>query len=116
MLGFNNAFRGLKLAFSSERNFTIQFTFFIATVLLGFYFEINNFEWLAILIISAVVLSLELLNSAVEKLCDLYSTKHNLEIKWIKDVSAGAVLVSSLISIGVGLIIFLPKTLDLIDY
>lgn len=116
MLGFNNALRGLIQAFSSERNFTVQFIFFIAVVILGFFFEIANYEWIAILLISAVVLSLELLNSSIEKLCDLYSTNHNPKIKWIKDVSAAAVLISSLLSIAIGLIIFLPKVFELIDY
>lgn len=115
MLGFNNAIRGLKQGFSTERNFRIQFILFLAAVALGIYFNISELEWLSILIISALILSLELFNSAIEKLCDLYSTKHDLQIKWIKDVSAGAVLISCLISIGIGLIIFIPKLVERIN-
>lgn len=114
MFGFKNAFQGLKFAFISERNFKIQILFFIIVISAGFYFEIQRLEWLAIFSISGFVISLELINSAIEKLCDLYSTEQNPKIKWVKDVSAAAVLVSSLISIGVGLTIFLPKVLNII--
>ncbi len=115
MFGFKNAFQGLRLAFKSERNFKIQITLFVLVLAAGFYFEIQRSEWLAVLLISAMVLSLELINSTVEKLCDLYSTQLNPKIKWIKDVSAAAVLISTLASVAVGLIIFLPKVLTIIS-
>ncbi len=115
MFGFKNAFQGLRLAFKSERNFKIQIILFILVLAAGFYFKIQRVEWIAIILISSMVLSLELINSALEKLCDLYSIELNPKIKWIKDVSAAAVLISSLVSITVGLTIFLPKVLTMIE-
>jgi diacylglycerol kinase len=115
MFGFNNAIRGLSKAFSTERNFRIQFIFFLIVVGFGIYFKISNYEWLTIILISAFILSLELVNSAIEKLCDLYSPEYNSQIKWIKDVAAGAVLIASLSSIIVGGIVFIPKIISLIN-
>jgi diacylglycerol kinase len=66
-------------------------------------------EWLCITGCITIVLVAELLNTAAEKLCDLYSTSCNPQIKIIKDAAAGAVLVAVCGSIAAGLIVFLPK-------
>jgi len=54
-------------------------------------------------------LALEAMNSSIEKLCDLYSTENNKNIKWIKDVMARTVLMASLIALIIGALIFVPK-------
>jgi diacylglycerol kinase len=113
MLGFNHAFNGIKSLLSSERNFRIQLLIFVFVILAGIFLKINLYEWLALLSISALVLSLEAFNSCIEKLCDLYSTAQDSRIKWIKDVSAAAVLISSIISVLVGGFIFIPKLITL---
>ena len=109
MLGFDHAFRGIRSLFLAEKNFRIQFICFILVVASGVFFNISSVEWCAILIISGVVLSLEAVNSSIEKLCDLYSKDYNTHIKWIKDVAAGAVLISSLVAIAIALLVFAPK-------
>jgi diacylglycerol kinase len=103
------AFNGLKDCILHEKNFQVQFVISIFVVALGFLFSISNAEWLVILICFAVVLSLEIINSAIEKLCDLVCPTFNLTIKKVKDMSASAVLFSAIISFIIGCIIFLPK-------
>lgn len=103
---FGFAFNGIILLIKTERNFIIHFSALIFVVCLGFYFDIQQTEWFAILGVSALVMSLEAVNTAIEKFCDLYSTEHDLRIKLIKDISASAVLIAVLFSIVIGIIVF----------
>jgi diacylglycerol kinase len=103
---FGFAFLGIFKLLRTERNFKIQFAAFIVALVVGFYFSITDFEWLLILLISALVLSLEALNSAIEKLCDLYSIENDKRIKLIKDVAAGAVLIAAIFAIVIAVVIF----------
>ena len=103
---FGFAFSGIFQLLRTERNFAIQFSAVILVVLAGFYFSITISEWLIILSISALVLTLEALNSAIEKVCDLYSTETDSRIKLIKDIAAGAVLISAIFAAIIGIIVF----------
>jgi diacylglycerol kinase len=103
------ALNGLKDCILHEKNFQIQFVISILTAAAGFFLTISKTEWLVILICFAVVLSLEIINSAIEKLCDLVCPDFNLTIKKVKDMSASAVLFAAIISFIIGCIIFLPK-------
>lgn len=106
MLGFNHAFRGLSQMFRSERNFSIQFAVFLLVIATGLYLDISNIHWLVILLCSGLVLSLETINSAIERTCDLISKKEHPQIKLIKDLCAGAVLLASIFSAIIGAVIF----------
>ncbi|MDP4212008.1 MAG: diacylglycerol kinase family protein [Bacteroidota bacterium] len=106
---FVNAFSGLIYFFRHESNGRIQTVVGICTLLLAGWFHIKASEWIVILICIGLVLSLEMLNSALEKLCDLVQPDFHPRIKIIKDVAAGAVLWISLISAAIGAIIFLPE-------
>jgi diacylglycerol kinase len=108
MLGFNHAFRGLFQMLRKERNFKIQFLIFTVVVVFGFSLDISRNDWISLLIISGLVLSLEIMNSAIEKICDLYSKEKNPKIKNIKDISAGAVLIAALVAIVAGTLLFYP--------
>ncbi|RFC53630.1 diacylglycerol kinase family protein [Brumimicrobium aurantiacum] len=108
MLGFRHAICGLQQMLRTERNFKVQVVIFIAVVICGFSFGISAQEWTILLLVSALVLSLEIINSAIEKLCDLYSTDYNEKIKIIKDISAGAVFITALFAVLIGVIIFYP--------
>ncbi|MDP4284830.1 MAG: diacylglycerol kinase family protein [Bacteroidota bacterium] len=103
------AFEGLKDCFLHEKNFQVQFTIAILVTAAGIYFSISSMEWIILLICFAVVLSFEIINSAIEKLCNMVCSDYNLSIKKIKDMSASAVLFSAIISFIIGCIIFLPK-------
>ncbi len=108
MFGLKHAFRGLYLMLSKERNFKIQLVFFIAVLVLGFVFQISSTDWVILLLTSAMVLSLEIINSAIEKTCNLISKSTNNQIKNIKDISAAAVLLAAVFAVVVGVLTFLP--------
>lgn len=103
---FGFAFSGIFQLLRTERNFIIQFSAMLLVLLAGFYFSIPISEWLIILSISALVLTLEALNSAIEKVCDLYATETDPRIKLIKDIAAGAVLISAIFAAIIGIIVF----------
>ncbi|MEO9021453.1 MAG: diacylglycerol kinase family protein [Ginsengibacter sp.] len=106
---FINAFHGLKDCLSHEKNFQVQYVTALLIIGAGIFFSLSTTEWMIILICFAVVLSFEIINSAIEKLCDLVCPDFNLTIKKVKDMSASAVLLSAIISFIIGCIIFLPK-------
>jgi diacylglycerol kinase len=106
---FGWAFNGLKDCILHEKNFRIQYVIALLVVIAGIFFSISTVEWMIILICFAMVLSFEIINSAIEKLCDLVSPEFNLTIKKVKDMSASAVLLAAIISFIVGCIIFLPR-------
>jgi diacylglycerol kinase len=74
----------------------------------GYYFSINSQEWIAIVLCFSIVLALELVNTATEKLCDTLHPLQSEKIKLVKDILAAAVLVAAIGAAVVGLIIFLP--------
>jgi undecaprenol kinase/diacylglycerol kinase (ATP) len=106
---FTNAFNGLKYFFKTERNGKIQAAVSIVTVIAGLYLHLSAFEWIITFLCISMVLALEMLNSGLEYLCNLVHGEYHPLIKIIKDVAAGAVLFASIISLIIGLIIFLPK-------
>ncbi len=106
---FVNAFHGLRDCILHEKNFRIQYVVAILMIIAGFFFNLDQTEWILILICFAIVLSFEIINSAIEKLCDLVCPDFNLTIKKVKDMAASAVLLSAIISFIIGCIIFLPK-------
>ena len=87
----------------------------LLVILGGAIFQISYEEWLVCLTLIALVISLELLNTAVESVVDLITTNDNPLAKVAKDSAAGAVLVSAIISAVIGVVIFLPKILDFIS-
>lgn len=93
---------------SKERNFKVQLVLFALVLILGFVFQISRHDWMNLLLVSALVLSLEIVNSAIEKTCDLITEETNTRIKNIKDISAAAVLLASLFALIIGILIFLP--------
>lgn len=109
---FAYAFNGLIIFFRHERNGKIQLFAAVAAVVMGWGLKISAVEWLIVLGCIATVLSFEMINSAVEKLCNLVHPKYHPAVKTIKDMCAGAVLFAAFISAIVGAIIFLPKILQ----
>jgi diacylglycerol kinase len=111
---FINAFSGIKYFFLHERNGKIQCAAAFAAIALSFFFHINISEWVAVLLCIGMVLSLEMLNSAIEKICDIVHSEYDPLIKIVKDVSAAAVLWSAIVSVVIGAIIFIPKIITLL--
>lgn len=82
-------------------------------IIAGFIFKISVMEWIVCLILFALVISLELINTAIETTVDIAMPEINEKAKYAKDIAAGAVLFSAIIAAIVGLIIFLPKVFSI---
>lgn len=113
--GFGYAFSGLWQMLLHERNFKVHILALFVVISAGFYFHITSSEWLIVLLISALVLALEAINTAIEKLCDLYTTETHAQIKRIKDIAAGAVLISAIFALVIAIVIFKKYILILIS-
>jgi diacylglycerol kinase (ATP) len=110
---FGYAFQGIRYSFAGEQNFRIHVFAAIIAVAAAIFLKCSAGEWLIIVICIAAMLSLEMLNTAIEQLCDLHNQNFDPKIKIIKDVSAGAVLVAAVASAVCGAIIFVPKIISL---
>jgi diacylglycerol kinase len=108
---FQFAFNGFKTAFLKGRNFRIQIFLGITAVILGLIYKINTFEWLSLILITASVLILELINTAIESIVNIVSPEIRDEARIAKDVSAAGVLIASIAAIFIGALLFLPKIL-----
>ncbi len=106
---FLYAFKGIAVFFSKDRNGQIQGVAAIVAIILGITLHISVTEWLFVITCIGTVISLEMLNTAIEKLCDIMFPDFNLQVKLIKDIAAGGVLIIALTSLVIGLIIFIPK-------
>ncbi len=111
---FKYALAGVVAALKTETNFRIEITAAILAIAASCYFKISQTEWLIVLLSILPVLCLELMNTAIEKACNLFTIEKNSDVKLIKDVAAGAVLIAAIIALINGLIIFLPKIFLLI--
>ncbi|MEO5911564.1 MAG: diacylglycerol kinase family protein [Pelobium sp.] len=111
---FAHAINGLKLLFREEHNARVHLVVAILVVIAGFVSEISIIEWMMITFAIGLVISIEILNTAIEKTADFISPERNEQIKVIKDLAAGAVLVSTITSVIIGLLVFVPKLLQIL--
>ncbi len=113
---FIYAFKGIKFVFLSQHNMWIHIILSFIAVAMGFSLNITNLEWIAVIFSIGLVLATEALNTAIEFLVDLVSPNYNEKAGRIKDIAAGAVLISAITSASIGAIIFIPKILNLLNY
>ncbi|MBM3186837.1 MAG: diacylglycerol kinase family protein [Bacteroidetes bacterium] len=111
---FGFAFKGIFHLIKNERNFKIQVVVFILVLILSCLLGISKIELIIVLVCSMTVLAMEGINTSIERLCDEKDLNFNHKIKIIKDVAAGAVLISSIFSFVIGFIIFLPYLYKLV--
>ena len=111
---FGYAWQGIQYCFKTQFNFRIQLTVLLLVITAGFVLKISTTEWLFIIACSMLVLVLELVNTAIELLCDMVTKEIHPVIKIIKDASAAAVLLGAAGSVATGTIIFLPKIIELL--
>ena len=90
----------------SERNFQIEVFALLVNLFLIVFLKLNTVDAAIILIVSFSVLSLEILNTAIEKVCDIIQPLFDLRIKIIKDISAAAVVLMALASVVVGVLVY----------
>lgn len=111
---FSFAFEGIKTAFIKEPNFKIHTALGTVALILGAILKFSRVEWLILLFTITLVLILELINTALESIVNLVSPEIKEEAKVAKDVSAAAVLISSITAAVVGIVLFVPKLLLLL--
>ena len=105
---FRHSFQGIQIS-NQEHNFRVMLISVLFVILLGFVMKISYFEWLILFLIMNMVLSLETLNTALEKILDYLEPNLSDKIRIIKDLIAGSVAITIFCSIIIGLLIFLPK-------
>lgn len=108
---FKYAFDGIFTGIKEEQNMKIHITIMILVIIFGIMLKISKMEWIICIILFGLVISMELINTAIENTVDLVTKEKNEQAKIAKDVAAGAVLVSAIASAIIGLIIFVPKIL-----
>lgn len=105
---FTYAFRGLFKTLREEQNLQIQSIVGLVVIILGWYFRIEVEEWLILILVIGLVILMEIINSAIERITDVLKPRLDNYVKEIKDIMAAAVMLASVIAVTVGLIIFLP--------
>lgn len=109
-----NCLDGIKYTIKNENNFLREIIIGIIVIIFSFIFKLNIYEWTMVVLLIGLVLTFELINTALEKTVDLYTKEYNEIGKVIKDAAGGAVLIISIISAIIGIIIFIPKIINLI--
>lgn len=112
-VGFRYAINGLKYAFKNEINIRIHFIIALLVLVGGFVLSISLLEWVLLILMIGFVITAELLNTAVETMLDYLAPDWHPTAGSIKDLTASAVLVTSIVAFIIGIIIFLPRIIEL---
>lgn len=102
-----HAVRGLQTVLATENNFRIHLFIAIVVIIAGWLRGLDKISWIVILLVMAMLMALEIFNSAIERLVDILAPKTHNFAKEIKDLLAGMVLLVSFFAIAIGLIVFL---------
>ena len=111
---FKYATEGIIYAFKYEQNIIVHTLITISVIIIGILLKISYFEWLVCFILFGLVIATELINTAIEAMVDLICPRKDPLAKIAKDTASGAVLVFALVALIAGLIIFIPKIINLI--
>ena len=106
---FCHAINGIGYAIRYEHNLLIIIAAIVVVTMAGIYFQLSSIEWLFCTFTIGLVVVTELVNSAIEAVCDALTTKPNPLIKIAKDTASGASLISCIVATIVGMTIFIPK-------
>ena len=110
---FKYAISGIINSFKTERNMKIHIFITILVILTGFLLKITKIEWIICIFAIVIVLSAELFNTSIETIVDMITKERSENAKKAKDISAGAVFITAMGAAGIGLIIFIPKVMQL---
>ncbi len=112
---FRFALNGLKTAFVKEPNFRIHSMMAISAIILAMLLDFSIAEWVVVVFTISLVLIFELLNTAIEALTNLFSPEISEYAKIAKDVTAASVLITAVNAVVVGLLLYLPKVIALLN-
>ncbi|MDP3386786.1 MAG: diacylglycerol kinase family protein [Eubacteriales bacterium] len=104
---FKYASRGISYVYKTQRNFRIQLMMLLLAAVIGLLLNISVNHWIMLIIISCLVLTLEIVNTAIENIIDMITDEYHESAEKAKDAAAGAVLVASFFSVVIGAFIFL---------
>lgn len=110
---FRDAIRGILFIFKTQRNFRIQFVCFILAVGFAFILQLKLAEIAIVVFAGGLVMVGEMVNTGLERLVDLINPEYHPFARDIKDISAGVVLVASILAVIIGIIIFIPALFKL---
>jgi diacylglycerol kinase len=110
---FTYPIKGLKYAYRNEQNLAFDVGIALIVVIAGFLFKVSINEWAMLALTIGMVISLELVNTAIEAVVDLVTEEYHPLAKVAKDTSAAAVFIFSIAAAVVGLIVFIPKIIGL---
>ncbi len=111
---FRYAFRGISFMVKTQHNFWIHLAIAVLVIIAGFLFCISLTEWALVIFAIGLVLSAETFNSAIEQLTDLTSPDFHPRAGRVKDLAAGAVLLTAIAAALIGLLIFVPKIMAIL--
>lgn len=106
---FIYAFNGIGYMFRTQHNSWIHLIAAIAVIIMGYIYKVSLVEWCLLIFAIGLVFTTEMINTSIEKFVDICSPDFNKKAGKAKDVAAGAVLVTAIVSVAIGLMIFLPK-------
>lgn len=109
-----NCLEGISYTINHENNFKREIFLGILAIIASIILKVNILEWVIVILLINFVLVCELINTSLEKTVDLYTKEFNETAKIVKDVAGASVFVMCLFSAVIGMIIFLPKIIDLI--
>lgn len=105
------ALKGMFLLLKTESSIQVQFSIAVLLTIAGFYFHISTLEWMIQVFAIVLVMSVEALNTGLEKICDFVHEDFEKRIGFIKDIAAGAVAIASLGALAIVLLLYIPKLL-----
>ncbi len=111
---FKYSFEGLKYAYKYEQSVLIHFIWTVIAIILGIVFNISTIEWIVVIFVLGLLLSLELINTAIEAIVDMITLNYNPLAKIAKDTGSAAEFLMLVIAAGIGLYIFVPKILAIL--
>lgn len=102
------AVKGIVYSFKTEKHLRIHFFMAVLVVLLGLFFRIARVDWLFIIYAIGSVITAELFNTSLERLVDLKEPSYHPLAGLAKDIASGAVLVTAVQAVIIGLLVFIP--------
>ncbi len=109
-----NAMNGVVYVVKNGKNIKIQIVIAILVFIAAIILKFTNVELAILVLICFFIFALEFINTVIERLADLYTTEYNEKVKVIKDVAAGTVAIIAIASIIIGILLFIPKIIDII--
>ncbi|QFZ53433.1 diacylglycerol kinase family protein [Oceanihabitans sp. IOP_32] len=103
------AFKGAMLLLKTESSIKVQFFLGVLVTIAGFYYRISMTEWMVQCLAIGLVMSVEGLNTAIEKIADFVHPEYHEKIGLIKDIAAGAVFIAGIFAVIIGILIYTPK-------